>query len=117
MSTIQIHTRLTLKELNTIKFISDGWANKDIAKKQECSVKAVENRISNLFFKLFASNRAELVAKAFRAGLLSASVLVAQTSALTDTNQVDDLERVRMSQRTRGGRDDAFISLSLNNAA
>lgn len=117
MSTLNLSPKFTFKELETIKFVADGWANKEIAQTQDCSVKAVENRISNLFFKLFANNRAELVAKAFKAGLLSVSVLVAQTATLTDSDLTDDLERVRVSQRARARRDDAVVSLDFVNAA
>ncbi len=92
---------LTDLEKQTARQISDGMGNKEIAAGQGCSVKSVENRIRNIFFKLNAKNRAELVSKAIRAGLLSVSLIAVQYHSAS--TGADDLDFARLQRTGRRG--------------
>ncbi|CAM3925918.1 response regulator transcription factor [Cohnella lubricantis] len=62
---------LTERELQVLKCISDGLANRDIADKLYLSEGTVKNYISNIYSKLNVHNRASALKKASEEGLFS----------------------------------------------
>lgn len=62
-------TQLTLRERQTLKLISEGGRNRDIAEELSISIKTVETHRLNLMRKLKAHNVAELVQWARRLGI------------------------------------------------
>jgi len=98
---------ITNLERETISLVSQGSGNKEIAEIQSCSVRSVDSRLRTIFYKLHVYNRAELVAKAFKTGLLSAAIVFANVSdsvsqsSLSDT-PADPLHRIsRISRNNR----------------
>lgn len=60
----------TAGQLRLLGLIAEGKANKEIASEFCVSPRTVEKRISSLYLKIGASNRAHAVAIAFRRGWL-----------------------------------------------
>lgn len=60
----------TLKELDVLRALARGLKNKDIADELSVSVHTVEYHIHNLFLKLNASSRADVLMRAQRMGWL-----------------------------------------------
>lgn len=68
---------LAEKELKTALAICSGMSGKETARALGCAPGTVKKSVERLFYKLGVSNRASMVAEAFRRGLISpASVLV-----------------------------------------
>ena len=59
------------RELECIMEIAAGRSSKQAAKHLGCSPSTVEKAVERAFFKLRVSNRAALVAEAFRLGLIA----------------------------------------------
>lgn len=64
---------LAPQELRAALGICSGMANKEIARKMDCSPATVKKCVERAFFKLNVTNRASLVTKAFRLGLVAFS--------------------------------------------
>lgn len=62
--------QLTLREQEVLEQIAAGATNTRIAQKAGISVRTVQKHVENLFHKLGVTDRATLVAAAFRRGLL-----------------------------------------------
>lgn len=60
---------LTTREREILDLIACGYDNRRIARDLTLSDKTVRNHVSNLFAKLHASNRAEVIVRARNAGL------------------------------------------------
>ncbi|MNP63063.1 Transcriptional regulatory protein DegU [compost metagenome] len=60
---------LTERELQVLKYISDGMANRSIAERMYLSEGTVKNFISNIYSKLNVHNRASAMKKASDEGL------------------------------------------------
>lgn len=54
--------KLTPRELEIIKFMSDGYQNKEIACKLDISVRTVESYTRKIYIKMNAKNRSNAVA-------------------------------------------------------
>jgi DNA-binding NarL/FixJ family response regulator len=63
---------LTARELDVLRLIAAGLANRDIAEKLSLSFHTVKNHIQNLFKKLDVTRRTEAVERARRQGWLDA---------------------------------------------
>lgn len=61
---------LTSREIEVLNLVSQGKINKIIAKELGITDSTVKNHITIMFVKLRVTNRVELVAKAFRCGLI-----------------------------------------------
>jgi DNA-binding NarL/FixJ family response regulator len=61
---------LTQMELAAVELLADGWTDGEIAQRIFVSDRTAKNYIQRARLKLNASNRAHLVTRAFRAGLL-----------------------------------------------
>jgi DNA-binding CsgD family transcriptional regulator len=68
---------LTPREIEVVKQISEGRSDKQIAARLGCAVRTVVAHGQNIRLKLHALNRAHIVAKAFRAGILSVNLFMA----------------------------------------
>jgi len=66
------HIRLTNREYEVLKLVSEEHSNKEIADKLYVSVGTVETHRRNLFQKLGARNMAGLIKRAFDHRILSA---------------------------------------------
>ncbi|WP_277964621.1 LuxR C-terminal-related transcriptional regulator [Pseudomonas sp. RIT-To-2] len=62
---------LAPQELRAALGICSGLANKEIAREMDCSPATVKKSVERAFFKLNVTNRASLVAEAFRLGLIA----------------------------------------------
>jgi len=62
--------KLTDRELEILKLLSEGWTIKEISKELCCSYSAIDNRRSRMFDKLKAVSNSHAVAIAFREGIL-----------------------------------------------
>ena len=60
---------LTADQLRTLKFLSEGYSNKEIAQIENCAENAVKMRVRGLLSKLGVSNRTRAAVLAARAGL------------------------------------------------
>jgi len=69
---IMSHIRLTNREYEVLKLVSEEHSNKEIADKLYVSVGTVETHRRNLFQKLGARNMAGLIKRAFDHRILSA---------------------------------------------
>lgn len=67
-----IDDRLTPREHEVIACVCQGLLNKEIARKLRMSEPTVKHHLRAIFEKLYVSNRAELVAYAFRNGIVRA---------------------------------------------
>ncbi len=65
--------RLTMRELETLRLIAEGKANKEIAATLQVSEETVKSHVANLLAKLGVANRTEAAAVAIRRGLVRAS--------------------------------------------
>jgi DNA-binding NarL/FixJ family response regulator len=63
-------TDITAREHETLELVSQGLANREIAERLGISTRTAQKHIENLFKKLDVHDRTELVAHAFRRGLL-----------------------------------------------
>ncbi|WP_268798043.1 response regulator transcription factor [Pseudomonas huanghezhanensis] len=64
---------LAAQELRATLAICTGLANKEIARVLNCAPGTVKKSVERTFFKLGVSNRAALVAEAFKRGLVAFS--------------------------------------------
>jgi DNA-binding CsgD family transcriptional regulator len=62
---------LATQELRAALAICSGMANKEIARELDCSPATVKKSIERIFFKFGVSNRAALVAEAFKLGVIT----------------------------------------------
>ena len=70
LSEIQDEFRLSQKEIEIIRLVSEGLSNKQIAYKQGLSEGTIKNNISVIFDKTFVSDRTQLAAFAFKNGIV-----------------------------------------------
>lgn len=77
---------LAEQELRAAMAICTGLSGKEAARELGCAPSTVKKTVERIFFKLGVSNRAALVAEAFRRGLISFS----GTSSPTPENQRDE---------------------------
>jgi DNA-binding NarL/FixJ family response regulator len=77
---IEAWPNLSPRERRIVKLICDGLNNKDIAGTLKISVPTVKHHLRNVFSKLDVANRAELVAVAYREGILSSHSTDTKTS-------------------------------------
>ena len=61
---------LTPREMEVLKLIAEGMANKEIAQDLVISEKTVKNHINNIFSKLHVNDRSQAVLYAIRKGLV-----------------------------------------------
>ncbi|MCJ7435941.1 MAG: response regulator transcription factor, partial [Anaerolineales bacterium] len=61
---------LSDEEVNLLKLVSEGTTNREIAKQLYWSETAVKRKLSSIFLKLDATDRAQAVAVAMRRGLI-----------------------------------------------
>ena len=61
---------ISSKELEVLYLISQGFAYKEMAKKLDVSLSAIEKRIAPLFLRFEVNNNAHLVAFAYENNLL-----------------------------------------------
>ncbi len=64
---------LTARELELLELVGEGFSNRAISERLTISTNTVKYHLKNIFQKLGAQNRAEAVANAIRAGILSSS--------------------------------------------
>ncbi len=65
----EVFDLLTARELEIIKFLADGYSNKDIAETLYISEKTVKNHVSNIFKKLGVNDRTSAAIYAIKKGL------------------------------------------------
>jgi len=58
---VEVKNKLTKTELKVINFISEGYTNKEAAKKLTISEKTVKAHLTNIFIKLNLKNRYQLI--------------------------------------------------------
>jgi len=58
---VEVKSKLTKTELKMINFISEGYTNKEVAKKLTISEKTVKAHLTNIFIKLNLKNRYQLI--------------------------------------------------------
>ncbi len=58
---VEVKNKLTKTELKVINFISEGYTNKEAAKKLSISEKTVKAHLTNIFIKLNLKNRYQLI--------------------------------------------------------
>jgi transcriptional regulator EpsA len=68
---VRFNTRLSGREAQVISLVRDGMTNQQIAGALELSPLTIKNHIQNILRKLEVSNRAQAVAKAVKARLIS----------------------------------------------
>jgi two-component system response regulator NreC len=61
---------LTKRELQILRYMTEGKDNKDIAKELDIDIRTVANHISSILFKMNAKNRTEAAAIARREGIV-----------------------------------------------
>jgi DNA-binding NarL/FixJ family response regulator len=66
----EFYDGLTAREVEILKLIAVGQANKQIARRLEISEKTVRNHVSNMYEKLHIYDRAQAVLYAVRKGLV-----------------------------------------------
>ena len=71
---------LTARELELLELVGEGFSNRAISDRLSISTNTVKYHLKNIFQKLGAQNRAEAVANAIRAGVLSSSQKANPTS-------------------------------------
>lgn len=62
---------LSVRELEILRLTANGFTSKEIAQKIAIAHRTVERHIENARLKLGARNRAHLISKALKAGLLT----------------------------------------------
>jgi two-component system NarL family response regulator len=62
--------RLTMRELETLRLVAEGKANKEIAAELQVSEETIKSHVANLLGKLGVVNRTEAVGVAIRRGLV-----------------------------------------------
>lgn len=70
-STAVSSTTISARENEVLYLIAQGQPNKEIAYQLTISIKTVQFHIKNLFIKLEATSRTEVVTKAIKTGLLN----------------------------------------------
>ena len=68
---VRFNTRLSSREAQVISLVRDGMTNQQIAERLELSPLTIKNHVQNILRKLDVSNRAQAVAKAVKARLIS----------------------------------------------
>ena len=68
---ISISEPLTLREAEILSYASQGYSNKQIAKKLCLSEQTIKNHMTNIFHKLDARDRTEAVIMALRNGWIN----------------------------------------------
>jgi len=68
-----VSENLTARELELLELVGEGFSNRAISEQLTISTNTVKYHLKNIFQKLGAQNRAEAVANAIRAGILSSS--------------------------------------------
>lgn len=71
---------LTTQEYRVLALVAQGWRNATIAQELCISTRTVENHLVHIFDKLAVSSRTEAVIFALKAGLLSATEFISETS-------------------------------------
>lgn len=71
---------LTTQEYRVLALVAQGWRNATIAQELCISTRTVENHLVHIFDKLSVSSRTEAVIFALKAGLLSATEFISETS-------------------------------------
>ena len=66
----ELYDGLTRRELEILKLLASGSANKQLAYKLQISDKTVRNHVSNMYEKLNISDRSQAVMYAVRRGLV-----------------------------------------------
>jgi two-component system NarL family response regulator len=66
----EFYDGLTAREVEILKLIAVGQANKQIARRLDISEKTVRNHVSNMYEKLHIYDRAQAVLYAVRKGLV-----------------------------------------------
>ena len=69
--TSKASNELNPREVEVLKLISGGMANKEIAQKLVISVRTVETHLANIYLKLKVNSRTEAVLEAVRRGVIS----------------------------------------------
>jgi DNA-binding NarL/FixJ family response regulator len=69
-TTQQSYDGLTVREIEILKMLASGMANKQIAYKLTISDKTVRNHVSNMYEKLHINDRSQAVLYAVRKGLV-----------------------------------------------
>ncbi len=64
-------TQLTAREREVLRLAANGFTSKEIAQQIAIAHRTVERHIENARLKLGARNRAHLISKALKAGLLA----------------------------------------------
>jgi len=64
---------LTVREMEILRFVADGYRNKEIAAKIFVTTETVKKHLSNIFQKLDVKSRIQMVSKAREFGLLTTS--------------------------------------------
>ena len=68
---ISLKKELTSRELEVLRYLSEGLNSREIAKKMYISINTVQYHRKQLLNKMQARNVAELIGKGFRARILS----------------------------------------------
>lgn len=68
---IDSRTKLTLRELEILKFLLQGIDNKKIANELDIQTRTVKSHLTDIYTKLNVSTRTEAVITALRAGFLN----------------------------------------------
>ena len=66
----RLHVDLTARERDVLRLLAEGWGNRDIARALGISSETVKTHLDRMRAKLDAPDRAALVAKALRLGLI-----------------------------------------------
>jgi DNA-binding NarL/FixJ family response regulator len=66
----EFYDGLTAREVEILKLIATGQANKQIARRLDISEKTVRNHVSNMYEKLHIYDRSQAVLYAVRKGLV-----------------------------------------------
>ena len=86
---------LTPRELETIKWVALGKSNYDISRILSLSEQTIANRISLIFKKLDAVNRAHCIAKAIFKGVISIHMIIVAMIV----NVPEDIDQKRGERR------------------
>lgn len=65
------YAQLTARECEVLRLAANGYTSKEIAQQIDIAHRTVERHIENARLKLGARNRAHLISKALKAGLLA----------------------------------------------
>ncbi len=63
--------KLTISEIEILKYICNGLSNKEISDKRVTSTRTVDTQVRSIFNKLNVNNRMELFAVSIQSGLLT----------------------------------------------